>query len=117
MRLGLKSTLDYRLSGETRSGGYLHCLNNRRTKMDMNVPRELLLPAPSRSTNSTEAPKTEYFFSEQLSAFYDAGQHAMWLRWTPGPRPNFNPGLLQDLDRYCQFVSRSGGIVEDKGRS
>src|SRR4051812_19506656 len=85
--------------------------------MDMNVPRELLLPAPSRSANSTEAPKTEYFFSEQLSAFYDAGQHAMWLRWNPGPRPNFNPCLLQDLDRYCQFVSRSGGIVEDKGRS
>jgi DSF synthase len=85
--------------------------------MDMNVPRELLLPAPSRSTCSTEALKTEYFFSEQLSAFYEAEQHAMWLRWNPGPRPNFNPGLLQDLDRYCQFVSRSGGTIEHKGES
>ncbi|MFL6579544.1 MAG: crotonase/enoyl-CoA hydratase family protein [Burkholderiales bacterium] len=85
--------------------------------MDMNVPRELLLPAPSRSTGSAEALKTEYFFSEQLSAFYDAEQHAMWLRWNPGPRPNFNPGLLQDLDRYCQFVSHSGGTFQHKGKN
>ena len=79
--------------------------------MDMIVPRELLLPAP-RSTNS---PETEYFFSEQLSALYHAEQHAMWLRWNPGPRPNFNTGLLQDLDRYCQFVTHSGGAVQHKG--
>ena len=40
---------------------------------------------------------TEYFFSEQLSAFFEREQHAMWLRWNPTPRPNFNPDLLRDL--------------------
>jgi DSF synthase len=77
--------------------------------MDMNVPRELLAPAvsghPAEGT-------TEYFFSEQLSAFYQREQHAMWLRWNPLPRPNFNPALLADLDRYCRFIASTGGEVE-----
>jgi DSF synthase len=82
--------------------------------MDMNVPRELLAPALS-SPQEPLTPITEYFFSEQLSALYDREQHAMWLRWNPGPRPNFNPELLQDLDRYCQFMTHSGGAVECQG--
>jgi DSF synthase len=82
--------------------------------MDMNVPRELLVPAESGSQSSA-APTTEYFFSEQLSALYDRAQRAMWLRWNPSPRPNFNPELLQDLDRYCQFMSHSGGAIESQG--
>jgi DSF synthase len=78
--------------------------------MDMNVPRELL--APAISGNSADSQTTEYFFSEQLSAFYEKEQHAMWLRWNPSPRPNFNPALLQDLDRYCQFLAHTRGEVE-----
>jgi DSF synthase len=78
--------------------------------MDMNVPRELL--APAISGDSADRRTTEYFFSEQLSAFYEKDQHAMWLRWNPSPRPNFNPALLQDLDRYCQFLAHTRGEVE-----
>jgi DSF synthase len=78
--------------------------------MDMNVPRELL--APAISGDSADGHTTEYFFSEQLSAFYEGDQHAMWLRWNPGPRPNFNSGLLHDLDRYCQFMAHTRGEVE-----
>lgn len=79
--------------------------------MDMNVPRELLAPATSGSQSDSHQ-ATEYFFSEQLSAFYEKDQHAMWLRWNPSPRPNFNPALLQDLDRYCQFLAHTRGEVE-----
>jgi len=39
----------------------------------------------------------------------------MWLRWNPGPRPNFNPELLRDLDRYCQFMTHTGGAIESQG--
>ena len=39
----------------------------------------------------------------------------MWLRWNPRPRPNFNPELLQDLDRYCQFMAHSSGAIECQG--
>jgi DSF synthase len=82
--------------------------------MDMNVPQELLVPAPSGG-QSPVAPTTEFFFSEQLSAVYDGEQRAMWLRWKPSPRPNFNPDLLRDLDRYCQFMTLSGGAIECQG--
>lgn len=80
--------------------------------MDMNVPRELLAPAISGSRSDDQA--TEYFFSEQLSAFYEKDQRAMWLRWNPNPRPNFNPSLLGDLDRYCQFLAHSRGEIDCK---
>jgi DSF synthase len=81
--------------------------------MDMNVPRELLTPAPSDAR--ALAATTEYFFSEQLCALYDREQRAMWLRWNPGPRPNFNPALLHDLDRYCQFMAHGGGSTASGG--
>lgn len=82
--------------------------------MDMIVPKEVLVPAAPAST-TTAAPTTEYFFSEQLSSLYDREQHAMWLRWNPAPRPNFNPDLLRDLDRYCQFMSHADGLVDCQG--
>lgn len=82
--------------------------------MDMNVPQELLVPAAAGRQPATAS--TEYFFSEQLSALYDADQRAMWLRWNPSPRPNFNPELLQDLDRYCQFLAHSGGSIDCQGQ-
>ena len=81
--------------------------------MDMNVPRELLIPATPGAQPT--APSTEFFFSEQLSALYDREQHSMWLRWNPRPRPNFNPELLQDLDSYCQFMAHSGGAIACQG--
>jgi DSF synthase len=41
----------------------------------------------------------------------------MWLRWNPTPRPNFNPELLRDLDRYCRFITRTGGEVNCGGKT
>jgi DSF synthase len=84
--------------------------------MDMHV-HPALLHAKERSalTRTTERP--EFFFSEQLSAFYDCDTHAMWSRWTPTPRPSFNPGLLADLHSYCRFVSETQGRVDCLGQS
>ncbi len=82
--------------------------------MDMKIPQALLkVPASTGAEPAGEA--TEYFFSEQLSAFFDREQHAMWLRWNPTPRPNFNPDLLRDLDRYCRFITHTGGEVDCGG--
>ena len=84
--------------------------------MDMNIPQAILkVPATTGAEPAGEA--TEYFFSEQLSAFFDREQHAMWLRWNPTPRPNFNPDLLRDLDRYCRFITHTGGEVDCGGES
>jgi len=84
--------------------------------MDMNIPQALLkVPASTGAEPAGEA--TEYFFSEQLSAFFDREQHAMWLRWNPMPRPNFNPDLLRDLERYCRFITHTGGEVDCGGES
>jgi DSF synthase len=41
----------------------------------------------------------------------------MWLRWNPSPRPNFNPRLLNDLDRYCRFLTHTAGTVNDHGEN
>ena len=84
--------------------------------MDMNIPQAILkVPASTGAEPAGEA--TEYFFSEQLSAFFDREQHAMWLRWNPTPRPNFNPDLLRDLGRYCRFITHTGGEVDCGGES
>ncbi|MEO8004914.1 MAG: crotonase/enoyl-CoA hydratase family protein [Betaproteobacteria bacterium] len=82
--------------------------------MDMHVPQELLTYA-SANARATTVESTEFFFSEQLSSQYDRNQCAMWLRWRPSPRPNFNPELLRDLDRYCNFMSLSRGTVDCQG--
>lgn len=82
--------------------------------MDMNIPlpvvnvtTALYDQVPPLQRVRGNEPMTEYLFSDQLSAFLDRRLSAMWLRWNPAPRPNFNPGLLQDLSRYCQFLTRS----------
>ena len=50
--------------------------------MDMHIPHALLQvaqePRPYRI-----ADRPDYFFSEQLSATYEAANHALWIRWTP----------------------------------
>ncbi len=66
---------------------------------------------PTLKSRSAERP-TEFFFSDQLSAFLDAELRAMWLRWEPAPRPNFNPALLYDLSRYCHFIAHSEARIE-----
>jgi len=85
--------------------------------MDMNVSKALLQAPVACPGDKTSVHDVEFFFSEQLSAFFDRQLRAMWLRWNPSPRPNFNPRLLKDLDGYCRFLSHTGGIVDDRGES
>ena len=80
--------------------------------MDMHIPSAFLQvaqePTPYRSTN-----RPDYFFSEQLSASYEAANHALWIRWTPSPRPSFNPELLRSLDRCAEFIRADDGFRRD----
>jgi len=84
--------------------------------MDMQLPHGLLDVSESpRLYRTTERP--EYFFSDQLCAQYDPQTRAIWSRWTPGPRPNFNPGLLQALSAYCRFVTDTSASIECLGET
>ncbi len=78
--------------------------------MDMHIPHALLQvaqePRPYRSASGPD-----YFFSEQLSASYQAANHALWIRWTPSPRPSFNPEVLRSLDRCAQFIRAGDGFI------
>lgn len=87
--------------------------------MDMNIPQAVLSlsaslyeQAPPKLKSGNVETTSEFYFSDQLSAFMDHDLKAMWLRWNPSPRPNFNPELLKDLDRYCHFLTQSEGRVE-----
>lgn len=78
--------------------------------MDMHIPQALLqvaqTPRPYRL-----ADRPGYFFSEQLSATYEASNQALWIRWTPAPRPSFNPEVLRSLERCAQFIRAGDGFV------
>ncbi|HZR03221.1 MAG TPA: crotonase/enoyl-CoA hydratase family protein [Burkholderiales bacterium] len=82
--------------------------------MDMNL-HPALLKASSKQALYGTTERPEYFFSEQLSAYYDKASHAVWCRWTPTPRPSFNPDLLQDLSGYCRFITDTGGTIDCLG--
>lgn len=82
--------------------------------MDMQLhPAVLHASSTIALYRTTERP--EYFFSDQLSAHYDADARAIWCRWNPTPRPSFNPALLQDLGSYCRFVTSTRGSIEHLG--
>src|SRR5262249_11812536 len=42
---------------------------------------------------------------------------AMWLRWTPRPRPCFNLALLAACNDYCDFLKSRNGMIEHAGES
>ncbi|MCC7547650.1 MAG: crotonase/enoyl-CoA hydratase family protein [Burkholderiales bacterium] len=84
--------------------------------MDMQLhPAVLQASTTTALYRTTERP--EYFFSEQLSAYYDAQSRAIWCRWNPAPRPSFNPALLQDLGSYCRFVAGTRGSIDHLGEA
>lgn len=59
----------------------------------------------------------EFVFSPQLTARYDRETRAMWSRWTPEPRPCFNPALLADIRAYYDFLSHAGPEIDCQGTS
>ncbi len=80
--------------------------------MDMNVPQQLLqVREASLAQHMTTT--LEYRFSAQLGARFDTTQRAMWSRWTPAPRPSFNPSLLRDIRTYYDMLAQTRGTVSD----
>jgi DSF synthase len=78
--------------------------------MDMHIPQALI--EVSQASEPYRIPdRPEFFFSEQLRATYDADSHALWIRWTPAPRPSFNYEVLRSLDRCAQFIRAGDGFV------
>lgn len=41
----------------------------------------------------------------------------MWLRWSPRPRPCFNPELLAACKEYWRFLQDRNGVIEHDGRT
>ena len=82
--------------------------------MEMNVPTAVIearqLPAQRLIENGIE-----FDFSPQLQAHLDRETRAMWSRWTPEPRPCFNPALLSAIRSYYDFLSGSAGRVNCYG--
>jgi len=83
--------------------------------MDMHVPHALLQVAQEPRPYRTAQDQPEYYFSDQLRAQYDAGTQALWVRWTPAPRPSFNPGLLRALGACARFISEHEGELPHLG--
>jgi len=82
--------------------------------MDMHVPHALLHVEQPLSSYSLENPSV-YRFTEQLYAKYEPATRAVWVRWTPAPRPSFNPALLDALSRCASFLRTSAGALPVEG--
>lgn len=80
--------------------------------MDMILPPQLLQSQEPAFTRYRIDP-LRFQFSSQLCVRFDIGLRAMWSRWTPAPRPCFNPALLRDTRTYYNSLGTSGGIVND----
>jgi DSF synthase len=78
--------------------------------MDMHVPHALLRVTETPAPYPAASP--HYFFSPQLQAQYDCDTAALWVRWSPGPRPCFNPGLLSALSDCAQLIEGCGGVLD-----
>lgn len=83
--------------------------------MDMTLHPVLRESSKHALSHTTERP--EFFFSDQLTAYYDKADRAIWCRWAPTPRASFNPDLLRDLSSYCRFVTDSGGSIDCLGQA
>jgi DSF synthase len=79
--------------------------------MNMAVPHALLQVPEQVAGRETEN-GCEFSFSPQLRAYFDKSQGAIWSRWSPSPRPCFNPRLLADIRAYHDFLSGTGGKIE-----
>lgn len=69
----------------------------------------------ARTTSDNE--QISFEFTDQLRADFDLSSGAMWLRWNPKPRPCFNPELLTALDTYCEWLTKSQGVIDHAGQA
>ena len=79
--------------------------------MEMRVPSAVLevrhVPASQPSPAGVALS-----FSPQLQVHFDKDTRALWSRWSPEPRPCFNPALLADIRAYYEYVASSGGRID-----
>ncbi|MGH8751280.1 MAG: crotonase/enoyl-CoA hydratase family protein, partial [Burkholderiales bacterium] len=79
--------------------------------MDMNVPQAVLQIPESHVLRLPIVGDEPLPLSPQLRVHFDPEQQAMWSRWSPQPRPCFNPRLLGDIKRYYDFLSQNGAAM------
>jgi DSF synthase len=85
-----------------------------RNTMEMHVPAAVLEVRQQPATRPL-ADGVEFGFSPQLHAWFDKTSSAMWSRWSPDPRPCFNPSLLADIRAYYEFLTQSDGVIDCQG--
>lgn len=83
--------------------------------MDMHLPPALLRAAQPAAPYGPFG-SARYIFSQQLHADYEHDSASLWVRWTPLPRPSFNPGLLSALSDCARFIQTSRGVIDCDGR-
>jgi DSF synthase len=81
----------------------------------LRTPASELLNAPELLREEPTSNGIEMVFSDQLRAYYQHDQRAMWSRWNPSPRPSFNAKLLTDISAYHSFLARSNAKIECMG--
>lgn len=81
----------------------------------LRTPQSEYLRLPLLPPAGLRTPGIEVTFSEQLRAYYQSDQRAMWSRWNPGPRPCFNSELLADIRAYHELLANSGAQVTHLG--
>lgn len=82
--------------------------------MNMHVPAAVL-EVRERPQSNPVSNGIEFSFSPQLHAHFDKQTNAFWSRWTPEPRPCFNPSLLADIRTYYDFLAHSEGRIDCYG--
>src|SRR5688572_5031915 len=82
--------------------------------MEMRVPSAVI---EARHIPATEpyAAGIALSFSPQLRVHYDKDAHALWSRWSPEPRPCFNPALLADIRAYYDYIAGSNARIDCLG--
>ena len=81
--------------------------------MEMHVPAAVLEVRQHPVTQPLTG--ADFSFSPQLHAHFDRQTNAFWSRWSPEPRPCFNPGLLADIRAYYDFLTHSEARVNCYG--
>lgn len=79
--------------------------------MEMHVP-PAVIEARHIPVGQPLGDGVEFNFSPQLRAHFDKETRALWSRWSPEPRPCFNPSLLADIRTYYEFLAASGGRLD-----
>lgn len=82
--------------------------------MEMEVPAAVL-EVRERPLSNPVLNGIEFSFSPQLHARFDTQTNTFWSRWSPEPRPCFNPSLLADIRTYYDFLARTEGRIDCYG--